>query len=82
MRYFRTCVIKEGDDGEDCTLHPHDFDLLGFIMELEDGEVTEDDVIVGFQHLIDTGQAWTLQGSYGRMARNLIEAGVCTPRGE
>lgn len=32
-----------------------------------------------WQHLIDTGLAWQLQGFFGRTARDLIEAGICTP---
>lgn len=55
------------------------FDAVGFIMELEgDCELTQEDFIEGFQHLIDTGMAWSLQGSYGRMASALIEQGLCT----
>jgi hypothetical protein len=53
------------------------FDLVGFIMALESGEASEEYLIEGFQHLIDTGQAWTLQGVYGRTATRLIEAGYC-----
>ena len=30
-----------------------------------------------WQHLIDTGLAWSLQGCFGRQAMRLIEAGVC-----
>ena len=37
----------------------------------------EDGVIKAWQHLIDTGLAWTLQGWFGRRANDLIEAGIC-----
>ena len=39
----------------------------------------EETLIEAWQHLIDTGLAWTLQGAFGRMAKALIDAGVCTP---
>lgn len=58
-----------------------EFDTLGFIMRLEGeaDDLTQDEVIEGFQRLIDTGAAWSLQGSYGRAAMSLIEQGYCTP---
>ena len=52
-------------------------DNLEFIMDYENGECTEDEIIVGFQEMIDSGLAWELQGSYGRMAKGLLEAGLC-----
>jgi len=55
------------------------FDVVGFIMDLEGGTISEERAIEGFQHLIDTGLAWSLQGSYGRAARQLIESGRCHP---
>ena len=53
-------------------------DSLDFITRWEQGECEDDaEVIEGFQALIDSGAAWTLQGSYGRVAMRLIEAGHC-----
>ncbi len=31
-----------------------------------------------WQALIDSGAAWSLQGSFGRVARDLIGQGICT----
>ena len=53
------------------------FDVVGFIMQYESDDMDEDEVIEGFQHLIDSGVVWQLQGSYGRMADALIKAGLC-----
>jgi len=37
-----------------------------------------DQYIEAWQHLIDTGLAWSLQGWFGRVAKNLIADGICT----
>ena len=55
-------------------------DSLDFILAYESGECTDQEIIDGFQDLIDSGMAFQLQGSYGRMAMALIDAGYCTPR--
>ena len=36
----------------------------------------EEQVIEAWQHLVDTGLAWQLQGWFGRTAMNLIEQGI------
>jgi len=54
-----------------------DYDEVGAMMAYESGELDEVGIVELFQHLIDSGLAWSLQGTYGRMARLLIEAGVC-----
>ena len=40
---------------------------------------SEEQVIEAWQHLIDTGMAWQLQGWFGRTAVALMEQGICTP---
>jgi len=57
-------------------------DLVGMIMALESGELDTAGTLNLFAHLIKTGQAWTLQGVYGRAATSLIERGYITPAGE
>ena len=58
-----------------------DFNLVANIMAYESGELDDEAIIVLFQYLVDTGMAWTLQGSYGRAAIRLIEAGLVTRKG-
>jgi hypothetical protein len=43
---------------------------------------SEEQYVAAWQHLIDTGMAWSLQGFFGRAAMQLIEAGHCTPAPE
>jgi len=38
---------------------------------------SEVQLLEAWQHLIDTGLAWKLQGWFGRQAKSLIEAGYC-----
>jgi len=45
---------------------------------LWDDEADEEEIIVGYQGLIDNGMAWKLEGHVGRTAMSLIEAGKCT----
>ncbi len=40
-------------------------------------DAEEHEILDAWQYLIDTGLVWQLQGSFGRMARDLIEQGIC-----
>lgn len=51
------------------------YDVTGNIIAYECGELDQEQTIELFQHLVNTGMAWQLQGSYGRTAAALIEAG-------
>ena len=43
---------------------------------------SEEEQIAAWQHLIDSGLAWKLQGRFGRTAASLIDSGVCHAKGE
>jgi hypothetical protein len=43
-------------------------------------EGTEEEQIEAWQWLVDSGQAWTLQGWFGRQAQALIEAEIISPK--
>jgi len=49
----------------------------GFI-ECDDQEK----ILEAWQHLIDTGLAWSLQGWFGRTAESLIQQGLCNRGGK
>ncbi|MEZ6052410.1 MAG: hypothetical protein R3C02_13630 [Planctomycetaceae bacterium] len=53
-------------------------DLINQLIAYEEGDLSETDTIALFQQLIDDGSVWKLQGHYGRMAHQLIGAGLCT----
>lgn len=57
-------------------------DLIDRLIAFEDGELEEAEVLALFQGLVDSGAAFQLQGSYGRTASRLIEAGLICARGE
>jgi hypothetical protein len=52
---------------------------LTAIIAFEQGELDEDGIIELFQQLVDSGLAWQLQGSYGRMAIALLSEGLIHP---
>ena len=51
-----------------------DYRAVGLAEGFEEG--TKEEIIEAWQHLHDTGLAYTLQGWFGRAASNLIEQGV------
>ena len=52
-------------------------DFVDKVISYEEGTMSEEDTVSFFQELIDGGDAWKMQGSYGRMAMRLIEEGKC-----
>ena len=53
--------------------------IIEDFVQIPEGVDEEYAHIQAWQFLIDTGACWTLQGFYGRTARDLIEQGICTP---
>lgn len=60
------------------------WDIFGACMVAEGSEEveSEEEYLAAWQYLVDTGVVWSLQGFYGRTARDLIEAGqIAAARG-
>lgn len=56
-----------------------DIDLM---IRYESGEASDEETLELFSDLIKNGQAWTLQGHYGRTAKALIEGGYISREGK
>jgi len=52
--------------------------LTEMIVEYEQGKLDQQQTIQLFQELVDSGMVTRLQGHYGRMAFQLMEAGLIT----
>jgi hypothetical protein len=39
-------------------------------------EADDEETLDAYQYLVDTGLVWQLQGSFGRVAQHLIDAGL------
>jgi hypothetical protein len=50
--------------------------LVDQLIAYEEGQLTEDQEIAFFEHLVQTGTCWQLQGHYQRVAATLMEAGL------
>ena len=51
-------------------------DIVGQIMAFEQGELENGEVYALFQFLLDSGMIYSLQGSFQRMAEDLLVAGM------
>ena len=54
------------------------YDITSNIIAFESGELSECEIVDLFQHLVNTGMAWQLQGTYGRTANAMIDSGLIT----
>ena len=57
----------------------NDYLAVGIAEGFEPAE-SEEQVLQAWQHLVNTGLAWQLQGWFGRTAQELIDQGYITPK--
>ncbi len=55
------------------------YTAVGLAEGFEEAE-SEEQIIEAWQHLLDTGLCWKLQGWFGRTATSLIEQGIIKPK--
>tara|TARA_R110002110_G_scaffold407462_1_gene628370 strand:- start:621 stop:806 length:186 start_codon:yes stop_codon:yes gene_type:complete len=51
-------------------------DITERMIAYEQGQLTQEQTISLFQELLNSGLVWQLQGHYGRVAYQLMEAGL------
>lgn len=56
-------------------------DVVDLIIAFESGDLDNKGILELFSSLIQSGQAWSLQGSYGRTAQALIDRGLINREG-
>lgn len=54
-------------------------DLVDQIIAYESGDLDDAGTVALFQDLVNSGMAWQLQGSYGRTAAAMLDAGIIQP---
>ena len=52
-----------------------DSTIVELILAFEEGELSQKGTLALFSRLIESGSVWSLQGSYGRTATQLIDGG-------
>ena len=55
-----------------------DFDAIMIAEGAVNNEISQEEYLAAWQHLINTGLAWRLQGWFGRTASLLIDDGYCS----
>lgn len=73
MRSSANLTVKESD------MTVNAFDAVGIAEGWIEAD-SEEQVVEAWQHLVDTGLAWQLQGWFGRTATRLIEDGIIEGR--
>lgn len=83
----KTIWDSDGADGEALLICPPPtqgkpdkgpLSLTSDIIAYENGELEYPEIVELFQGLVNTGLAWQLQGHYGRVATEMLEAGLIT----
>ena len=57
------------------------YDVVGMLSAFEYGELDDAETLGLFAYLVQSGLAWSLQGSYGRVAAALIDNGYLSRDG-
>ena len=74
---FKKALLAEGYK---ILRSPVSWDVTSRIIAYENGSLCQSEVFELFQQLLDTGLAWKLQGSYGRMTQTLLNEGFITQK--